>query len=154
MKIPSLSRWLALAFLGASTVGFVSVAASPQTPEEPAQKEEKKVAPAEDVKVQLGSLQVAVDPQTGDLRPLTKQEAARLANEMRRRFPPRAIGEPKVRPDGSLSAVVMPNVLRFSVANIGSDGKAQIDCAGGTEDAIEHLTHLAEEEAPAKPAVK
>jgi hypothetical protein len=133
------------------------VAASPQPPEEPGQpvqQEEKKVATGEDVKVQLGSLQIAVDPQTGDLRPLTKQEANRLANEMRKRFPSRVIGEPKVRPDGSLSAVVMPNILRLSVANIGSDGKVQIECAGSTEDAIEHLTHLAQDATPAKPAVK
>ena len=76
------------------------------------------------------------------------------SEEMRKRFKPREIGEPTVRPDGSLSAIVVPNVFRFSVARIDGDGKVRLDCAESTEDAIEHLTHSAEKPLPQKRDVK
>ena len=156
MNGPRVVRWLALAFLGASTVGFVTVSASPQAPgnEEEQKSAAAEVAPTEDVKLQLGALQVAIDSETGELRPLTRQEAAHLANEMRKRFKPREIGEPTLRPDGSLSAIVVPNVFRFSVARIDGDGKVRLDCAESTEDAVEHLTHSAEKPVPQKRDVK
>jgi hypothetical protein len=94
--------------------------------------------------VHLGGLRIAVDPKTGELRPLTKQEAAKLATEMRRRFKPRDIGAPARHPDGSMSAIVAPNVLRFSTARIAEDGSVKVDCAESKDEAIELLTSPAE----------
>jgi hypothetical protein len=157
MNGPRVVRWLALALLGASTVGLVRVSASPEAPQGKEEKQKPaavEAAPPQDVKLQLGALQVAIDSETGELRPLTRQEAAHLANEMRKRFKPREIGEPTLRPDGSLSAIVVPNVFRFSVARIDGDGEVRLDCAESTEDAIEHLTHTAENPVPQKRDVK
>jgi hypothetical protein len=54
--------------------------------------------------VTIGAMRVAVDPKTGDLRPLTPAEARKLADEMRRLFKPRELTAPTQRPDGALSA--------------------------------------------------
>jgi len=134
-------RWLALALTAAAAFGIVTVSASQH--EEDEEKSVGSERAQEAPMVHLGSLRVAVDPETGELRPLTKQEAARLANEMRKLFKPRDIGEPTLRPDGAMSAIVAPNVLRFEVATVQDDGTVSLDCTDGTEDAIEHLTHLA-----------
>lgn len=96
--------------------------------------------------VTLGGIQVAVDPQTGELRPLSNAEAQQLAKEMRRRFPPRSVTAPRVAPDGTLSSVVMPNVLRLSVARVGADGKVAVECADGVEKAVDFMTDSRERE--------
>jgi hypothetical protein len=96
--------------------------------------------------VTLGGIQVAVDPQTGELRPLTNAEAQQLAKEMRRRFPPRSVSAPTVAADGTLSSVVMPNVLRLSVARVGAEGKVAVECADGVEQAIDFMSDSRERE--------
>lgn len=94
---------------------------------------------AAETKVTIGSVTVGVDPKTGDIRPLTAREAARLAREMNRLFKPRQLKRIE-NPDGSLSAIVAPNVLRFSVAKIEADGSVTRECAPGQEAALEFLT--------------
>lgn len=84
-------------------------------------------------------MQIAIDPETGDLQPLTKAQAKQLAKEMRKMFPSRAEVATE-HPDGSVSAVVMPNVLRLSVARIEDDGKVSVDCAEGVDNAIDFVT--------------
>lgn len=142
MKARRVGRGLALVAAGAAILGFVTISFSQEARKKEEAPSGARLASDEPV-VDLGGLRVAIDPETGDLRPLTKQEAARLAREMRRRFAPRDIGEPTLRPDGAMSAVVVPNVLRFSVAKIQDDGTVALDCTEGNEDAIEHLTHSA-----------
>jgi hypothetical protein len=88
--------------------------------------------------VTVGSVTVGVDPKTGDIRPLTAAEAARLAREMNRLFKPRELRRVQ-NPDGSLSAIVSPNVLRFSVARIEADGTVSRECAPSQETALEFL---------------
>ncbi|HXE79133.1 MAG TPA: hypothetical protein VNK41_00135 [Vicinamibacterales bacterium] len=97
--------------------------------------------------VSVGSVTIGVDPKTGDLRNVSRAEAAQLAREMRKLFTPRSL-ERVVRPDGSLSAVVSPNVLRFSVARIEPDGRVTQACAPGQDAALEFLTRGATQTAP------
>ena len=109
---------------------------------------------AASVEVNLGAMSVAVDPQSGALRPLTREEARELARQMRQLFPPRTLKAPTVNPDGSLSAVVMPNFLRYSVARVQSDSKVALQCADSREGAIEFLTSPAAEADTHSPAAE
>jgi hypothetical protein len=104
--------------------------------------------------VTLGGVRIAIDPKTGDLRPLTPAESKKLADEMRRRFKPRDLQSPTLRPDGAMSAVVAPNVLRFSVARIRPDGSVTTSCVEGSRKAVEQLTTPAPDAKPAQPEEK
>lgn len=104
--------------------------------------------------VTLGGVRIAIDPKTGDLRPLTPAEAKKLADEMHRLFKPRDLQSPTLRPDGAMSAVVAPNVLRFSVARIRPDGSVTTSCVEGSRKAIEQLTTPAPAAQPAQPEDK
>ncbi len=133
---------LKVALLVAATLGTASTVLA-QDDDTAATETNKKMSetasePA-DTQVTLGGMRVSIDPVTGDLRPLTPAEANRMAREMRQMFAPRTLGEPIERRDGTRSLVVAPNVLRFSVARIGEDGRAEIDCVDGEESATEFL---------------
>lgn len=145
MQSPKNVPWLALTLSGVALLGCVTLAVSQQQKDEHLRlPEDVEKSEEEETTVRLGALEVAVDPETGDIRPLTNREAAQLAREMRRRFRHRDIGEPTLRSDGAMSLVVVPNVLSYSTARVQPDGSVALDCAGSTEDAIEHLTHLVE----------
>jgi hypothetical protein len=109
--------------------------------EKPASAAAKKPAAAKagDTLVTIGGMRVAVDPKTGDLRPMTPAEARKLQDQMRKLFPERVVDAPTVRPDGSLSAVVAPNTLRFSVARVGAGGRLEIECTDGPGAALGYL---------------
>lgn len=94
--------------------------------------------PAKAKEVAIGDVRIAVDPKTGELRPVTPAEARKLENEMRKRFPARVL-ELKRGPDGTLSSVVAPNVLSFSVVRVGPDGKLTTSCASGVDESLERL---------------
>ena len=139
--------WLtrrAPALLGAAWL-FLSAAAvaAERKPAGQGGDEKKEVA--------LGDLRIAVDPKTGELRPLTPGEAKKLQDAMRKRFPAREV-ELTRRPDGALSSVVAPNLLTFSVARIGEDGKVTRTCAGTPEEALEVQQSAARR--PARPEEK
>jgi hypothetical protein len=109
--------------------------------DEPAQKPEtkKEAAKVDDAVVTIGGLRVAVDPKTGELRPLTPAEAKKLQDEMMKKFPARTLDAPTVRPDGALSAVVAPNTLRFSVARTDGSGRVETECTDTQTGALEFL---------------
>jgi hypothetical protein len=140
------SRWL-LSLLGtaaaAALAGGVALAL-PQGGEEAEQKAAPAAQPARSestanqATVTIGSMAVGVDPKTGEIQPLTKAQAAKLAAQMRTLFKPRALKRVE-NPDGSLSAVVAPNVLRYSVARIEADGRVSRDCVPSDEAALEFL---------------
>lgn len=111
-------------------------------------EEGQKPAEEESVDVTIGSVSIAVDPETGDLRPLSRAEARELAREMRRLFKSRDL-QLEEAGDGVLSAVAAPNVLSYTVARVGEDGEPVLECAPGREAAIEQLTRAASE--PARP---
>jgi hypothetical protein len=100
---------------------------------------------ARDSTVAIGDVAVAVDAKTGELRPLTKAEAAKLALEMSKLFKPRELKR-VARPDGSLSAVVAPNVLEYALVRIEPDGTVSRTYADNEQDA---LTFMAGEKSDA-----
>jgi len=144
----SKKRWL-LALVGVGALAAVS--GSPAAHGESAEGADQKAAAVEEdgrsAHVAVGNLRIAVDPETGELRPLTRAEARALTREMKRLFPDREM-ELRERPDGSLSAVAAPNVVSYSVARVGSDGELMVECAAGRDAALDFLTS----EAPAQPA--
>lgn len=109
--------------------------------DEPARETDSKkdVVKADDAVVTIGDLRVAVDPKTGELRPLTPAEAKKLQDEMKKKFPARTLDAPTVRSDGSLSAVVAPNTLRFSVARTDASGRVEAECTESQGEALEFL---------------
>ena len=139
-RLGSLLGATALTVAGAGTARAGDAGQQPKTP---ARQEKKEVA--------LGDLRIAVDPKTGELRPLTPAEARRLTDEMKKRFPAREI-ELTQRPDGALSSVVAPNLLTFSVARVGRDGKLEKSCAGSPAQALERVQSAAQ--APSTPEEK
>jgi hypothetical protein len=94
---------------------------------------------ARDSTVTIGDVAVAVDPRTGQIRPLTKAEAAKLAVEMRKLFKPRELKR-VAHPDGSLSAVVAPNVLEYALVRIEPDGTVSRTYADSEEEALKFTT--------------
>lgn len=149
MKKRMMRRWL-LSLLGGATAALLCAAAvapvSGEEGDEPQRprttQSDRAGSDSEETTVTVGSVTVGVDPRTGDIRPLSAAEAARLSREMRRLFKPRAL-ERVARPDGTLSAIVSPNVLRFSLARIEADGTVSRTCAPGQESALEFLTRTA-----------
>lgn len=96
-------------------------------------------ASEKDAVVTIGALRVAVDPKTGELRQMTPGEAKKLQDAMRKLFPERVLDAPTVRSDGSLSAVVAPNTLRFSVAHTGPGGRVETECTDSQSEALKFL---------------
>lgn len=90
--------------------------------------------------VTIGNVTVGVDPETGSLRPLTKAELAKLQEEMSRLFKARKLERVEM-PDGSLAAVVAPNVLEYSVVRIEKDGKLTHTYVDSEQDALDFLAH-------------
>jgi alkanesulfonate monooxygenase SsuD/methylene tetrahydromethanopterin reductase-like flavin-dependent oxidoreductase (luciferase family) len=125
--------------LGATVVAIAGAA-----PARAADAARQGAAPAKPEKeVSLGDLRIAVDPETGELRPLTPGEARKLTDEMKKRFPAREVALTQ-RPDGALSSVVAPNLLAFSVARVSADGTLETSCVGSPEQALAALQSAAQ----------
>jgi hypothetical protein len=105
---------------------------------------------ARDSTVAIGGVSVAVNPKTGEIRPLTKAEASKLALEMSKLFKPRELKR-VARPDGALSAVVAPNVLEYALVRIEADGSISRGYADNDEDALKFMAGE-KSEAAARPA--
>jgi hypothetical protein len=139
--------WRDLSLLFVVIAALVSGAplASAQRPQG-TEKEKAPVPPsttaakqAERTAVTIGSVAVSIDPRTGEMQPLSRAEAARLAREMGKLFKPRKL-ERVVNADGSLSAVVAPNVLRYSVVRVRPDGTVSRTCVDSEKAALEFLS--------------
>jgi hypothetical protein len=87
----------------------------------------------------MGALNVAVDAETGRLRPVTPAEAKKIAFELRKQFGVKAHA-PVLHADGMLSVVLGTDYLSFSTARIGADGKVVRECAAGADATTEFLT--------------
>jgi hypothetical protein len=103
-----------------------------------------------DSTVTIGDVAVAVDPKTGAVRPLTKAEAAKLSLEMQKLFKPRELKR-VARPDGSLSAVVAPNVIEYALVRVEPDGTVSRAYAATEEEAVKFMAGE-KSEASTKPA--
>jgi hypothetical protein len=130
--------WL---LLGSTTVALIlgTAVAAPGDDERSVTKDTTAETEARDSTVTIGDLAVAVDPKTGAIRPLTKAEAAKLALEMRKLFKPRELTR-VAHPDGSLSAVVAPNVLEYALVRIEPDGTVSRTYADSEEEALTFMT--------------
>jgi hypothetical protein len=95
-------------------------------------------AETRDATVTIGDVAVAVDPKTGAIRPLTKAEAAKLALEMSKLFKARELKR-VAHPDGSLSAVVAPNVLEYALVRVEPDGTVSRAYADTEEEALKFM---------------
>ena len=140
--------WWFLSLLGVATaVALASGSAmavpqgSGEADEQTAVAEPSASSPDEtpEATVTIGGMRVGVDPETGEIQPLSKAEAAKLAREMRKLFKPRKL-ERIENSDGSLSAIVSPNVLRYSVARVEADGTVSQDCVESPDAALELLS--------------
>ncbi len=116
--------------------------------------DEAAIQPAnEHVTVPFAGMQIAVDPETGRLRPPTAVEAAKLAAGMRKMFgkPVHSKSGPQVteHADGMLSAVIAPDLIRYSVLHINEDGSRTQECLkspGGLEALIETTNPSSDEQ--------
>ncbi|HSD54662.1 MAG TPA: hypothetical protein VLC47_10875 [Burkholderiales bacterium] len=142
--------WLLLGSTTASLILGAAVAAPPSDDGQSATKEPAADAETRDATVTIGDVAVAVDPKTGAVRPLTKAEAAKLALEMRKLFQPRELKR-VAHPDGSLSAVVAPNVLEYALVRIEPDGTVSRTYADSEEEALKFMAGE-KSEASAQPA--
>jgi hypothetical protein len=124
-------------------IGAASASDSPASANEAANGTEQ-------ANVTIGNVTVGVDPKTGELRPLSKAELAMLQREMNRLFKARKL-ERIEKPDGSLAAVVAPNVLEYSVVRIEKDGTLKRTHVDNEQEALEFLSH-GEPQAAAAPA--
>lgn len=133
--------------LGLTIASLAIGAASASDSVASANEEANEAGPAN---VTIGNVTVAVDRKTGELRPLSKAELATLQREMNRLFKARKL-ERIEKPDGSLAAVVAPNVLEYSVVRIEKDGTLTRTHVGSEQEALEFLSR-GEPRAAAAPA--
>ncbi|MEJ7615809.1 MAG: PA domain-containing protein [Pyrinomonadaceae bacterium] len=110
----------------------------------------------EDVKVDIGGAQVAVDPRTGKLRQPTPEEARALAQSMQKLYNRSTKGLTLTRhPDGMKSVDLKGRFLNFSVANTNPDGTIATTCVSSAEEAAAFLGVQTKPSArPASPAKK
>lgn len=79
---------------------------------------------------------IPIDPQTGQVRPLTQQEAERLAAEIKQLVNQSTDGLQSVRhPDGSVSMDLQGRFQNIAVAKLDTDGKLVQSCIDNPESA-------------------
>lgn len=89
-----------------------------------------------DVRVDVGGAQVAIDPQTGRLRPPTREESQKLLKGMRRLVNQSPEGlKVTQHPDGSESVDLDGRFLSLSVAKRNADGTVSTECVKNTGEA-------------------
>ena len=130
-------HWLLFASTAASMI-LGTALASPGDDEKSTTQNAASDTEARDSTVAIGHLTVAIDPKTGRIRPLTKAEAAKLALEMRKLFKPRELKR-VAHPDGSLSAVVAPNVMEYALVRIEADGTISQTHADSEKEALKFM---------------
>lgn len=129
-------------------------AGSPALAEDSAAEETQVVEPTSDataaeadgnyVPVTFAGMKVYVDQETGRMRPPTASETQQLARQMRAMFKEKRVThQPVVDKSGSMSLVVAPDHLNFTVARIDDAGQVHMDCAQDLEEGLEVLEHTA-----------
>lgn len=126
------SRWvppLAVALVFAVT-GF-ALAAEPGAEQADAEKTYQPMT--------VLGMQVHIDPETGELRTPTPEEAAALSAQLQGLFASAAAAEPQVtyHEDGMLTAALDFGSMDFSVVRISGDGTPVFDCVDGASAAAE-----------------
>lgn len=137
----ALAMLLAAAFVlafGLETNISAQVAATgPPKPEPSATPADKS---AEETKVNVEGVQVAVDPQTGKLREPTPEERQALIQAMRRLLSTSTDGLTVVQhPDGSETVDLEGRFQNLSVAKINADGTVSKQCVTTVKEAAAFL---------------
>ena len=95
-------------------------------------------------------MKVWIDPETGQMRAPTAEEAAQLAATAQQQFRTRTAAPaaaPKTHANGAVSVRLDPSLMDFSVARVTSDGKTHFDCVDSLEAATALIgTQVAEPE--------
>jgi hypothetical protein len=146
-KKPKTSKRLHHHFPLLIVVGVIAVLALAAVTVISRQKGETKVSstPAESatrkaqpnfITVKVGGRDVQVDPQTGQIKPLTPQEAQQLADGLKGMFNKSTEGLVAVRePDGSLSMDLKGRFQNVTVARMNDDGTLSQSCVDNPEAA-------------------
>lgn len=143
-KKSSLTFVLVLALTAGALIAFggaEATAAEPEAaPSVAASHGEAPAAKAEDTVVTFAGLQIAIDPETGRLRPPTEEEAAALAQGMRDLFGSQSFAAASdtvvtEHKDGMLSAVLGLDTLNFTVLRSNGDGTYSKECVSSPEAA-------------------
>ena len=129
------SRWVPL--LAVALVLATGSAFSAEPVAVPAQAEDAAEKTYEPMTV-LG-MQVHIDPETGELRTPTPEEAAALSAQMQQMFGSAAAAEPELvyHKNGMISAELDFGSMDFSVVRIAGDGAPVFDCVDGAGAAAE-----------------
>ena len=147
----------ALAIAAGAALALVGgVAMADEAPAEtPAQtlSEQNAAAEGDEGIVSIAGMTVFKDPETGQFRPPTSEEAAILAEAVGRLFGgsqeaagSAASNRQESFAEGTVGVKLDLSQLAFSVATVGADGAIEHDCARTAQDALDHL------HAPAAPA--
>ncbi|MEM7050029.1 MAG: hypothetical protein AAF604_10230 [Acidobacteriota bacterium] len=88
----------------------------------------------------LEALKVAIDPQTGKVRPVAPEESRRLGTKERAMLSRSAVGLSSVkRADGSVSLDLQGRFLSLSTARVEADGGIHGLCVDSLQEAHDHL---------------
>lgn len=121
-----------------SCVAFLA-AASAVPAEEPAEAANPTDEKAY-VDVTFAGMQIAVDPETGEIRPPSEAEARRLSAAMQKMFGKRVHRSmPRVTKSGDMAVVLGFEHFNYSIARVDAEGDVQLDCAAGAHEAHELL---------------
>jgi hypothetical protein len=135
MRFRGICSVLVLAACAVATFVAAALPARAETPNEPAATAEQAQEPT----VSVAGMNVAVDPETGHIRPLTPAEQRKLAAAMKKQFGVKA-HQPVAHADGMLSTVVGTEFLSYSVGRLAADGSVERECAAGLEAAVDFLS--------------
>jgi hypothetical protein len=130
-------------------VGPVAEAAEPMLhSEEPGSAQASgPAAPSapSDAPMKIFGVQVFIDPETGELRAPSPEEAAALAAEMQRQFGVRSKSAPEPRQvtlaDGTVMMELDPSLYSVSVARVLPDGTVSFDCLEGHDHHLDGAGH-------------
>ncbi len=122
--------------LGMGAYTMAQKAGEPTKPEQSA----TPTGDQEDTKVNVGGMQVAIDPRTGKLRSLTREEAKALFEGMRKHLSQSTEGlTPVQHPDGSESVDLEGRFESLSVTKVNPDGSVSTKCVTSEKEAAAFL---------------
>lgn len=132
----ALAAAVLLVAIGAGTVASMQRVKATQTEVEPRADLMLTRSRGNYVKVRVAGQDIHVDSQTGQMKPLSPQEAQKLAEGLRQMFNKSTEGLSQVHhPDGSVSMELEDRFHNVTVARINEDGAISQSCVDNVEAA-------------------